>query len=107
MRNLIRAGVPQSVAMRISGHKTASVFTRYNIVDERDVVDAGRKLESYDAEQGRGGFGRARAWKWNGNRLTSLLFNTLARSPSGKAKVCKTFIGGSIPPRASNSPPSS
>ena len=25
----------------------------------------------------------------------------LARSPSGKAKVCKTFIGGSIPPRAS------
>jgi hypothetical protein len=24
-----------------------------------------------------------------------------ARSPSGKAKVCKTFIGGSIPPRAS------
>jgi hypothetical protein len=28
--------------------------------------------------------------------------NTVARSPSGKAKVCKTFIGGSIPPRASN-----
>jgi hypothetical protein len=27
-----------------------------------------------------------------------------ARSPSGKAKVCKTFIGGSIPPRASNFP---
>jgi hypothetical protein len=26
---------------------------------------------------------------------------TKARSPSGKAKVCKTFIGGSIPPRAS------
>ena len=29
-----------------------------------------------------------------------------ARSPSGKAKVCKTFIGGSIPPRASKSTPS-
>jgi hypothetical protein len=29
-------------------------------------------------------------------------FRTGARSPSGKAKVCKTFIGGSIPPRASN-----
>src|ERR1700674_1199520 len=27
---------------------------------------------------------------------------TEARSPSGKAKVCKTFIGGSIPPRASH-----
>jgi hypothetical protein len=29
----------------------------------------------------------------------------VARSPSGKAKVCKTFIGGSIPPRASSNPP--
>jgi hypothetical protein len=28
-----------------------------------------------------------------------------ARSPSGKAKVCKTFIGGSIPPRASKAAP--
>src|SRR5215472_16269600 len=28
-----------------------------------------------------------------------------ARSPSGKAEVCKTSIGGSIPPRASNNPP--
>jgi hypothetical protein len=33
--------------------------------------------------------------------VNGLLFNG-ARSPSGKAKVCKTFIGGSIPPRASN-----
>jgi hypothetical protein len=31
-----------------------------------------------------------------------LFCKTKARSPSGKAKVCKTFIGGSIPPRASN-----
>jgi hypothetical protein len=30
---------------------------------------------------------------------------TAARSPSGKAKVCKTFIGGSIPPRASKMSP--
>src|SRR5580693_4115182 len=33
------------------------------------------------------------------------LLATRARSPSGKAKVCKTFIGGSIPPRASISSP--
>ena len=31
-------------------------------------------------------------------------FASEARSPSGKAKVCKTFIGGSIPPRASKVP---
>jgi integrase len=44
VRNLIRVGVQQKVAMTISGHKTAAVFQRYNIVDERDIMDAGRKL---------------------------------------------------------------
>ena len=44
VRNLIRVGVQQKVAMSISGHKTASVFQRHNIVDERDIMEAGRKL---------------------------------------------------------------
>jgi integrase len=44
VRNLIRVGVQQKVAMTISGHKTAAVFQRYNIVDERDIMDAGHKL---------------------------------------------------------------
>jgi integrase len=47
VRNLIRAGVSDKVARAISGHKTRSVFDRYNIVDDPDLKDAGQKLEKY------------------------------------------------------------
>jgi integrase len=48
VRNLIRCGVSEHVAMRISGHKTPSVFRRYDIVDAdaRDLQDAAKKIES-------------------------------------------------------------
>jgi len=53
-RNLSRAGVPESVAMEITGHKTRSMYRRYRIVDERDLREATEKLQAHLEEQTKG-----------------------------------------------------
>ncbi len=51
VRNMDRAGMGRDTAMAISGHKTQSVFSRYNIKNANDMSAAGKLMEDFDKER--------------------------------------------------------
>ena len=56
IRNLERAGVPRSAAMKMVGHKTESVYRRYAIVDEATLREGAARLQSLHDLQGATGW---------------------------------------------------
>ena len=50
---MVRSGVSERVAMVISGHKSRSVFDRYNIVNDQDLREAAQKKQAYHERQKR------------------------------------------------------
>ena len=59
-RNLIRANVPERVAMLLTRHKSRAIFDRYNIIHEQELLDAGDQLVAYLAQQAQARLARRR-----------------------------------------------
>jgi integrase len=52
VRNLVRAGVPERIAMQVTGHADRSVFERYNIANPGDLQHAARVMSNYNPVSG-------------------------------------------------------
>ena len=62
MRNFERAGVSRSVAMKLSGHKTESLYKRYAIVSRADLAEGMRKVAAMTSAESNGdGASRSRS----------------------------------------------
>ena len=51
LNGVVHQGIPERVAMLLTGHKSRAIFDRYNIFNEQELLDAGDQLVEYLAQQ--------------------------------------------------------
>src|SRR5581483_3534866 len=88
VRNLERAGISRSVAMRMTGHKTEAVYRRYAIVASSDLCEAARRLAAL-GESVSDNFGPLKLQSQDERRLsTRVLIRLTQKSPTGSVWMC-------------------
>jgi hypothetical protein len=86
IRNMIRGGTPESVALSISGHRTRAVFDRYDVSSTKDRRDALRRTEAY-VQSLRDATGQAA-----GGDLTWRLLITRTTPATLRASLCASAL---------------
>ncbi len=89
VRNMVRAGISERVAMMISGHKTRSVFDRYDIVTERDLLGAAALIAAAQRPRGDEADELDEASGRVGHNL-----GTVGPQPSLPEAIVPDFLGG-------------
>lgn len=78
VRNMVHAGVPERVAMKVTGHKARAVLYRYHFVSPNDLQDVARRLT--------GTFVARRRLLHSGASPKFAILQTRADSSAGRAR---------------------